>query len=659
MSHQLITPSDPDDSSEGHRAESSKSLLSDPGKKETTVSAGKPSPKHSKLSSTWRVHWKTLTSMVALFLLAWIIAVIHLTVFVFLDRKRTDGPHSIPQSYVAALSHLLGLLFRATLCSSLTVAFTQCLWHLMRIKTVKISSIDMLFQITKNPFLLVQPEVVKTAPILFILALFTLLLPLAITFPPGALIVVPSSVRSNYNATVPTYNGSFMGNGSVADSGLKALANRRTIAGSVYYYGAIASIRRTGRLVLELDDIIPSSSPCGPDCMYVTQFEGPYLRCADVSFNQTIETGSLSLCDHTAFSASIQDPVAYDDPGDMFNISASRSIKQTRPGDLLKSPFVVQEMESLSCVPSRASYVVNVTYKGGLRTITRSQNYTGSVRDMLVHVDEYNPDIPECDKINSTQNWDAYVECEQYTPAIWSKPLLSVMTAYNHFALIDALISPLGGNYTMLPSGIFVDGADSPSVTKTPIGPTNGTIAADTFLNTQRDNFGRSARDGPSFAVSQDILNDALFNVTMSAALQLGFWNTTVPVETTHTQQVYSFVSPRTLIVPYLTCLLLSIPFLYLGMNSVRLNGVTAMQGGFLQILMTTTGSKILEQAAAAGCLGGEENVPEDLKAMEIRFGELICSETDTEGDGGAVKRAGFGTDDEVVPLTRGVAYGV
>jgi len=77
------------------------------------------------------------------------------------------------------------------------------------------------------------------------------------------------------------------------------------------------------------------------------------------------------------------------------------------------------------------------------------------------------------------------------------------------------------------------------------------------------------------------------------------------------------------------------------------------MQGGFLQILMTTTGSKTLERAAAGGCIGGEENVPQDLKEIEVRFGEFVGT-----GDGGEVRLAGFGTAGEVVALRRGVVYG-
>lgn len=161
--------------------------------------------------------------------------------------------------------------------------------------------------------------------------------------------------------------------------------------------------------------------------------------------------------------------------------------------------------------------------------------------------------------------------------------------------------------------------------------------------------------DGPNFVLSQDILNDALFNITMSAAYQIGFWQSTVPVNETDTFNTFSFASRRTLIIPYLICLLLSIPFLYLGINSLRLNGVSAMEGGFIQVLMTTNGSKALEKAAAGGCLGGGENVPEDLKNLKIRFGELV---NNASGDTGVVRRAGFGTEDEVAPLKKSVTNG-
>ena len=173
-----------------------------------------------------------------------------------------------------------------------------------------------------------------------------------------------------------------------------------------------------------------------------------------------------------------------------------------------------------------------------------------------------------------------------------------------------------------------------------------------TRFNTQRDNYTRAEYEGPVFDVSQDVLNDALFNATISAALQLGYWNTSVPISSTNYFNVYSFANPKQLIIPYFACLLLSTPFLLLGLFSLHRNGVSAIQGGFLQMLTTTIGSDTLREAAAGSSLGGEENVPEELKRLKIRYGELIKSGAD-----GDVRRAGFGTKDEVIPLRHGVSY--
>jgi hypothetical protein len=137
----------------------------------------------------------------------------------------------------------------------------------------------------------------------------------------------------------------------------------------------------------------------------------------------------------------------------------------------------------------------------------------------------------------------------------------------------------------------------------------------------------------------------------MNAALQLNYWNKTVTMTATDYFNVYSFAKKQQLIIPYVACLLASAPFLVLGIVSLRQNGVSAIQGGFLQILMTTIGSMTLRRAADGSSLGGEENVPEELKRLRLRFGELVG------GSEVGVRRAGFGTEDEVVPLRQGVSY--
>lgn len=58
----------------------------------------------------------------------------------------------------------------------------------------------------------------------------------------------------------------------------------------------------------------------------------------------------------------------------------------------------------------------------------------------------------------------------------------------------------------------------------------------------------------------------------------------------------------------------------------MRHNSVSTIDGDFLQILVTAaTGETAIEKAARRSCLDGEENIPEELKRLEVRFGELVA----------------------------------
>jgi hypothetical protein len=117
---------------------------------------------------------------------------------------------------------------------------------------------------------------------------------------------------------------------------------------------------------------------------------------------------------------------------------------------------------------------------------------------------------------------------------------------------------------------------------------------------------------------------------------------------------VYSFSQPLNLIIPYFLSLFVAVPFLVLGFWALTQNGVSAMDGGFMQIITTSTGSAILDTAAAGGCLGGNESAPQELKDLKIKFGEFIGRK-----DPGRIKPAGFGADSEVVLLKKGDDYGI
>jgi predicted PurR-regulated permease PerM len=144
-----------------------------------------------------------------------LIAVCHWIFFHFLDRKRVG--HPIAQSYVSAISTAFITAFGAALVASLSTALTQSLWQLLRTHPMRISTIDNLFAITSSPLQLLSWDVLRSAPFICFAAVVSFCIPAAMSFPPGALIVVLSPSIQTFNATVPYFSPSYFGNGSYTD----------------------------------------------------------------------------------------------------------------------------------------------------------------------------------------------------------------------------------------------------------------------------------------------------------------------------------------------------------------------------------------------------------------------------------------------------------
>jgi hypothetical protein len=149
-------------------------------------------------------------------------------------------------------------------------------------------------------------------------------------------------------------------------------------------------------------------------------------------------------------------------------------------------------------------------------------------------------------------------------------------------------------------------------------------------------------------------MNDYLFNITTS--IMVAYGALTIPANTTKLSMVnvYEFSKPLNLVLPYFITLLFALPFVVFGFLALFNNGVSAMDGSFIQIISTSTGSATLDRAAAGGCLGGDESISQELKDLKIRFGEFIGRD-----EPGRIRRAGFGTEEEVTALTRGDRYGI
>ena len=143
--------------------------------------------------------------------IAVVIALAHLILFKVIDGKPADGPNrAAPQSYVTTASNIMANSFGFFLRAALSVAFAQYLWHLFRVQTMKVSTIELLFAIRSNPFQIFRKSTLAASPVLCILAAFMWALQVITGFPPGGITVVTIQHASYETLTVPTLNASFV-----------------------------------------------------------------------------------------------------------------------------------------------------------------------------------------------------------------------------------------------------------------------------------------------------------------------------------------------------------------------------------------------------------------------------------------------------------------
>jgi hypothetical protein len=128
---------------------------------------------------------------------ALVIAVAHHALFIYLNGRivnldKEDLPFSstnVPQAYATTFSLALVTAFRAAMIASIGLCYTQCLWKKLRVELLQIGLIEELFQIRNNALRLLKPAVVRHAPLLLSIAVLSWLLPVAMIYPPGALVV--------------------------------------------------------------------------------------------------------------------------------------------------------------------------------------------------------------------------------------------------------------------------------------------------------------------------------------------------------------------------------------------------------------------------------------------------------------------------------------
>lgn len=426
-----------------------------------------------------------------------------------------------------------------------------------------------------------------------------------------------------------------------------------------------------------LDGQIPATpSPCGLNCSYALDFEGPSFKC----YSNTRTTGKKVVASGYPVPSGLPIlPRALDlynsswvwYLGPRSNLSAVRinmlqnisaSFNETEAQDIIKNSepskeyffpvnITITELE-MKCVPFRSLYSTRTSYRNGERTL----DYTHTeIAPIPISEMSFPNNLTVLSEVNGERylNWTAWTS-EQVN---WFRDT-QLAEIVNVLGFFFEGSYGIGETFISLPSssviwelGIF--GTESIN------GFASTLLPLTNFLVGSQSNESISGLsiNSPTFKITERQLNQLIANLTIAMIPLLNLWHENINVTQNTSQNVYTFSEPLNLILPYSLSLALVFPFLLIGTYALLQNGVPAIDGGFIQILSTTTGNPTLQMAAAGNCLGGEEHPSKHLSELKIRYGELIGLTTRVGGV--VVRRAGFGTEDEVVPLRKGEKYGV
>ncbi|APA09459.1 predicted protein [Sclerotinia sclerotiorum 1980 UF-70] len=567
-------------------------------------------------------------------------ALLHLFLFIYISGKPAEGKDRVaPQTYISTASNLLANAFSFFLKTALTTSFVQYLWRLLRVQTMKVSTIDSLFGLRSNIFHMFKGATIRAAPVLCVMSAIMASMMIAVSFTPGAINVVLVQKTSYDSIFVPTFNASFMGNGSGVAANQYSLATLSPIFesanGSVSGFTASSQPGKNSNILtrLALQTMITGQtsdqpSPCGENCSFIIEFEGPSLECNSTSTNITTSHTGTNTTDFPLFTIytgnwtsglpSSTSPQTNALP----NKTYTNAHWQSRTLTLLNAEIILTNstlhppvtvlntsftQNTLSCIPSRALYTINSTYISNILTRNITRKFISPLTN-LVSTPNHSISVPgfaNASEINTNEGFGT-------NPAEWSEEARDYYRDWNLMVVIETMVSYLAGGYTAMPAiwPVEVETGEESSrigdrITKEGwgessafgnvdagvLGAQNNTIIALTLLSST---FTTTTTTSPStnpftINLTPETLNSLLQNITLSTIqiqtqTHLSAFPPTQPLTRTRTQtqtpqQIYTFTSspslPLHLLLPYTLSLLLTLPLLLLGLWSLTQNGIS------------------------------------------------------------------------------------
>ena len=361
-------------------------------------------------------------------------------------------------------------------------------------------------------------------------------------------------------------------------------------------------------------DVLATTSPCGQNCTYELEFEGPVFEC----FKHTSRNSTLMQAYKSASGSSL---ITADNPNPSSLPIFLGSVNATAATDENVYRFdlefildwtLADKVTILSCVANQALYRVNTSYSNGKRTL--SINTTSLSPIDTRKVEKYGVKFPASDATppntpieNATQPTDS---------PIWDTESLAIYCQMNSISIARAMGLAFSGNISVF--GTAPSAKEGTMILDSPLNIANGTVSDAGDLK---------------YNLDPHLLEQTLRNITVSL-ISLDKWSTVTPVTQSKTTISYSFSRKYQLIIPYASTLALSFLFILLAGLSLINNGVSH-DTSFIQILSSTVGSSSIRKKSAAASVPagyyGIHNIPKELKQLKVRFGTLLNPELSSD----------------------------
>jgi hypothetical protein len=215
-------------------------------------------------------------------------------------------------------------------------------------------------------------------------------------------------------------------------------------------------INRLARQILITGESFPMASPCGVNCSYTLQFEGPYTACSTNSSTTVYE--NLTALPTTVYSKATEQWIIYSgqwiSPSTAFLVQSlyngTYTLAHLNATTLMPLSFTTNDTtgaltsvtiqnDNTICTPGRADYTIQNTWLNNVysRQVTRVPVDKLINLVLLTHGSTV---IVAGFTQNSTVNYGT-------TPANWTSDALAFYRDNNYMAMFDAMISWLQGEF--------------------------------------------------------------------------------------------------------------------------------------------------------------------------------------------------------------------